>query len=145
MWWIAQENSASWTEAWALMLGVGALIVVSGFVVIGIAERTADGRLGPNGWAGTRTKATTSSPEAWKIAHEVGRAPSLAAGWLMVLGTPAATLLALLVASGDPERAISIWGVLVVVISVVMLGPLIYGVVKSDRAAKAYRDGTLDA
>lgn len=141
MLYFAQSDSGSWGEALLVMIGVGVLMVAAGSAVIAIAERAADGRLGPNGWAGTRTKATTSSPEAWKIAHEVGRAPSVAAGWLVVLGAPAAALLSILFASGNPDRAVAIWGILITVLSLVMLGPLLYGVVKSDRAAKAYRDG----
>ncbi len=92
------------------MLVVGLALVATGFLVVGIAERTADGRLGPNRWAGIRTRATRSSPEAWRAAHDEAHRLTVLGGRLMALAGIAPVLIGLVAAGGEPDRAISWWG-----------------------------------
>ena len=65
---------------------LGAILVVSGLFVIAIAQRGADGRIGPNRIAGVRTAATLKSPEAWMAAHEAALGSTKAAGWCSAIG-----------------------------------------------------------
>lgn len=137
---LAQDSTTTWTEAWIAMLGVGVLLVAAGFLVVGLAERGADGRLGLNGSAGIRTKATMASDEAWLAAHQAGRGLSVAGGWVMILGAPLAVLLAVLFSGDSAERAVFIWGVVIGVMTVATLVSVVLGAVKGNRAAKDLAD-----
>jgi hypothetical protein len=48
--------------------------IVGAVVLWVIAARAATGALGPNRWAGLRTRATMSSPEAWVAGNRAARA-----------------------------------------------------------------------
>lgn len=90
---IAQEDPIGWTAALILMVTVTLVMVAVGWLVIVIAERAADGRLGSNGLAGIRTRATRSSDEAWRAAHQVAERPT--AIWSVAI-TVGGTLLLIL-------------------------------------------------
>ena len=129
------QEPLSWLAAVLIMSGTGALLVASGFLVIGIAQRAADGRLGPNGWAGTRARTTRSSPEAWQAAHLAALPPSVLAGRMFI---GCAVLGMLGVVSGDPETSIAIWGVVIGVGVLVATAVLLYGAWIAQQAAKRY-------
>lgn len=131
----ATEEPISWIAAVLIMLGVGSLLVASGFLVIGIAQRAADGRLGPNRWAGTRTRTTRSSPEAWQAAHLAALPPSILAGRVFILS---AAFGMLGVVSGDPETSVAIWGVVIGVGVLVATATLLYGAWIAQQTAKRY-------
>jgi hypothetical protein len=61
---LAVEESPT---ALALLLAV--LLVIAAVVLWVVAARAANGSLGPNRWAGLRTRATMVSPEAWIAAN----------------------------------------------------------------------------
>ena len=131
----SSEDPLSWIATLALMLGIGALLAASGWFVIEIARRAADGRLGPNVWAGTRTRATRSSPEAWKAAHLAALSPSVFSGRVFI----ASAVLGLFgIVSGDPETAVAIWGIVIGVGVLVATAVLLYGAWLSQRTAKRY-------
>jgi len=129
------EEPLSWIAAFALIFGIGALVAASGWLVIEVARRAADGRLGPNGWAGTRTRSTRSSPEAWQAAHLAGLAPSLLSGRIFI----ASALVGVAgMVSGDPETAVAIWGVVIGVGVLVATAVLLYGAWLAQKTAKRY-------
>jgi hypothetical protein len=66
---LAVEESST---ALALLLAV--LLLIAAVVLWAVAARAADGSLGPNRWAGLRTRATMASPEAWVTANRAARA-----------------------------------------------------------------------
>ena len=129
------QEPLSWLAAVLIMLGTGALLVASGILVIRVAQRTADGRLGPNRWAGTRTRTTRSSPEAWQAAHLAALPPSILAGRLFA-GSAGLGMLG--VVSGDPETSIAIWGVVIGVGVLVATAILLYGAWIAQQTAKRY-------
>jgi hypothetical protein len=55
----------------ALLLAV--LLIVAAVVLWVVAARAANGSLGPNRWAGLRTRATMASPEAWVAANRAAQ------------------------------------------------------------------------
>ncbi len=129
------EEPMTWIAASALMFGVGALVAASGWIAIEVARRAADGRLGPNGWAGTRTRATRSSPEAWKAAHLAALPPSVLSGRVFI----ASAVLGLFgIVSGDPETAVAIWGIVIGVGVLVATAVLLYGAWLAQKTAKRY-------
>lgn len=77
----------------AAALLVGALMLLTGAAVSGLARRAADGRLRRNGVAGIRTPATLRSDDAWQAGHEAARGLSDASGALFALSGLAALVL----------------------------------------------------
>lgn len=142
---IVAQASTSWTGAVALMGGIGLLLLASGWLVVEIANRTADGRIGPNGFAGIRTKATCSSPEAWMAAHQAGhrltRLSGFAFGALGVLSP----VVAWAFSSDDPDGAVAVWGVLVLAGSVLITGLVAFGGWQGHTAAKNLRPNSSSA
>lgn len=136
----AQEAPITWAAAWAIMLGVGLLLVLSGLLVAGIAERTADGRMGMNGLAGIRTQATMSSEAAWRAAHREGRRFTAFGGRMLSAGAFIAIGAGLWFGEGDPDRSLTAWAIAVGIASVVILIPILLGARAGHRAAVAVRD-----
>lgn len=66
------------TVRWA-GVAVGAFFVVAAVGLVLVMSAAADGRLGPNRWAGMRTKVTMSGPRQWRAAHEAALGPSVVA------------------------------------------------------------------
>ncbi len=137
---LAQQDPISWGGAAAIMAGVGAILIASGFGVIAIANRTADGRIGPNVLMGVRTRATRSSDGAWRVAHEVARRPTIIAGWILIATAVVGAALGGLVGWGDAERAMVTWSITLGVGCVALTAFAVQGAVDGHRAAKAYED-----
>ncbi|MCV2392754.1 SdpI family protein [Actinotalea sp. M2MS4P-6] len=81
------------SEADALRLAallVGVVLGAGAVVVAVVVQQAAAGRLGPNSWAGMRTKETLAGPRQWREAHRA----ALGATWIGAIGTVAAGLLA---------------------------------------------------
>lgn len=129
------EDTLPNAAAWAIMLGTSLLLIGCAVLVIGIARRTADGRLGTNGWAGIRTKTTMSSDEAWLKAHQAAERDTVLGGWFLGALGPLAIVIASLVGD-DPASVIAIWGTIVTIGAFVMLIPIIVGAKKAQTAAK---------
>lgn len=136
---LAQADPISWLEVSLIMAGVGALLAVSGLVIIGISVRAADGRLGRNRLAGVRTKATLSSDEAWRIGNETAQRKTKQAGWACIGAALVSPTLALLVGWGDTERAIAIWAIAIGVGTVLLTLLAIKAAIDGNRAAKHYQ------
>lgn len=108
-------------------VALGALLVV---VAVGLAlvmSAAADGRLGPNRWAGMRTRVTLSGPRQWRAAHEAALGPSVVAA----IGLGLAGLVAVIVP--DPF----------VMIGVVLAGAvwtIVWAMVGLARGEQAARD-----
>jgi hypothetical protein len=60
-----------WPIGLALLMAV--LLIVAAIVLWVVAARAANGSLGPNRWAGLRTRATMASPEAWVAANRAAQ------------------------------------------------------------------------
>ena len=118
---------------------VGVLLVGSGVLVITIAERAADGRLGANGWAGIRTRATRSSDEAWRLAHQAARKPTALGGWLMAAAGVLSVPVAALFADGDQERFGIAWSLALLAGATPAVGAIVYGAVIANRVAARHR------
>lgn len=78
------------TVRWAGLV-VGGVLLLAAVVMALVMAAAADGRLGPNRWAGLRTKVTMSGPRQWRAAHEAALGPSVVAA----LGLGLAGLLAI--------------------------------------------------
>ncbi len=61
---------------------IGVVLVAAAALMVVITDRAADGRLGPNSWAGMRTKETMAGPRQWRAAHEAARG----ATWVAAVG-----------------------------------------------------------
>lgn len=127
----------SLAAAIATMVGVSAIVAVSAQAVIVIAKRAADGRLGPNRWAGIRTRTTLASPEAWRAAHQAGY-PRMRMGGIAGHVTAALALIvgAAVATTADPDVAMGVWGAILVVGSLAMAGFAIAATVRGQAAAK---------
>ncbi len=143
---VAQDDPIGWPAA-IVVSGLVALVLIgSGFVVIKIARRTADGRLGRNGWAGIRTHTTRSSDAAWSAAHQAAERLTVLGGLATMAGgivPVVAGAVGGLGADGDqaPDRYMTWWAVAFMIAVPVMLVPVIWGAVVGQRAAKAVADG----
>ena len=114
------------TVRWA-GVAVGALLVAAAVALALVMSAAADGRLGPNRWAGMRTKVTMSGPRQWRAAHEAALGPSMVAA----VGLGLAGLLAIIVP--DPF----------VMIGVVLAGAvwtIVWAMVGLARGEQAARD-----
>lgn len=134
---LAQVDPPSWGVVWLLLVGGLVLLVFVGWLVIDLAKKAADGRLGRNGIAGIRTKATRASDEAWLAAHKAGLKRSVLAGRILMGSGIAAAALGLLIGYGNPTRTILVWGIVVSVLPLVALAPAVMATTEGDRAAKA--------
>lgn len=137
------SDEVSWAGAIVPMIVVSLVMIGAGVLVLAIARRTVDGRIGPNAWAGVRTRATRASPEAWRLAHEVALPSTVAAGWLCIALGPACAALGLLL-SDTPGRALAIWGVTVTVGAGLVAGFAGWGAIRGHQAAKRLGEGLPD-
>lgn len=138
---IAQQDPIGWTAALILMVTVSLVMMASGWLVIWVARKTADGTLGSNGWAGIRTKTTRSSDAAWAAAHQVAERPTIMAGWASIFSGVVAFLLAVVFGDGDAELATLIWSVAIMVGGTLLLIFVVVGAWRGQKAAKAVLEG----
>ena len=141
---LAQEDQIGWSAAVAVMIGVGALMVVAGLAIIGMARRAADGRLGPNALAGIRTRTTRSSPGAWQAAHQAGERLTVLAGWAGAASGVIALIAGLIAGWGgdDPNRAMLVWTITLMASTALMVGLVISGALKGQAAARQVQDSS---
>lgn len=132
---VAQVDSISWVAAMATWGVIGLLLVVSGWLVIVVAERAADGRLRRNAWAGVRTRTTRSSDEAWSAAHRAAEPLTKAGGAIMIVSAPVAALLGLTLGR-NPDAAMGVWAAGLIAGTMVAVALVIAGAVKGQRAAR---------
>ena len=109
------EQSMSWGAAAALMIGVGALMVVAGWATIVITRRAPDGRTGPNRVAGIRTRATRASPEAWAAAHREGLPGTIRGARILMASGVISPIVGIAIAPDDAEAATGAWGIAILV------------------------------
>ena len=135
---LAQEEQIGWTEALLVMIVVGVLMAGAGVLIISIARRAADGRMGPNAVAGIRTRTTRSSPEAWQAAHQAGLHTTVLAGWASVAAAIIALIAGVIAGSGgdDPNRAMLVWAITIMSGAVLLVGLVVYGAMKGQAAAR---------
>ena len=106
---------------------IGVVLVGSGIGLWGVAERTADGRIGRNRYAGIRLRSTRESDEAWVAGRRAAQQGTRVAAALMGL-----TGVGLIAASGDPDLS----PLLIIVGSALSFGALIKATIAATRAAK---------
>ncbi len=133
---VESSSTDSWIPALVTMVGVGLLMVGAGVLVIGIARRTADGRLGRNSLAGTRTKTTMASDESWLAAHQAGRPLTEWGGRVAALSGPLAVAAGLLLGRESPGQAMAWFGSTLIALTIVFVGLVVAGALKGQRAAK---------
>jgi len=107
---------------------IGLTLVGSGIVLWVVAERTADGRVDLNRYAGIRTRTTLNSEEAWVAGHRAAKRGTQVAATLIGL-----TGIGLVANARNPDLA----KVLIIVGSALWCGALIKATIASTRAAKA--------
>lgn len=86
-----------------LLLAVVNVFVAS--IVAGTTRAAAQGRLGPNRFAGIRTTATLSSPTAWSAGHQ---AAWPVAAFITIMTVPATTVALVILIAGHGHAAILI-------------------------------------
>ena len=108
-------------------LRLGGLLIIAAISLWVLAERTATGRLGPNRFAGIRTRRIMASDHTWLVAHQAAqRALQVAAIELGATG-------ALVAVFGRNEDLL----VLILIVGIaLMLGALAKAVIFAARAAK---------
>jgi hypothetical protein len=109
----------------ALLLAV--LLIVAAVVLWVVATRAANGSLGPNRWAGLRTRATMASPEAWVAANRAAQAGTQTAA--VILG---ATGLAVGVLAWTTD----LLPLILLVGMTLTFGALVRATISGNRAAK---------
>ncbi|MCB0998761.1 MAG: SdpI family protein [Acidimicrobiales bacterium] len=116
-------------------LGLGALMIVSGGLLVGVGWAAATGRLRRNWFAGIRTTASMSSDEAWDACHRAG-------GRLMAAGGVASVVCGLPLLL-RPSNGVGLTFVVVGLVAVLVM--TIWSGLVGNRAAKAVisaeRDG----
>lgn len=139
---VAQQDPIGWPSAIILMTIVSFVMMGSGWLIIWIATRTADGRLGSNAWAGIRTRTTRSSDEAWREAHMAAEGPTKLAGWASIVSGLAAVVFGVAFSDGDAERATLIWTAIILAGGTLLTVLVLYGAWKGQSAAKVITAAT---
>lgn len=111
----------------ALALPMAVLLIVAAVVLWVVAARAAHGSLGPNRWAGLRTRATMTSPEAWVAANRAARAGTQTAA--VILGVTG-------VAVGVLAWTTDLLPLILLVGITVAFGALVRATIFGTRAAK---------
>ena len=91
----------------------------------------------PNPVMGIRTKATLSSPEAWRLAHQVARPLLRRTVWTAVAGLCAQLAIGIITGFGSVVSAVA-----AAVVFLAVLVALLYSAVKGNNAAKSPRPRT---
>lgn len=141
---IAQQDPIGWPAAILTAGVVSALLVGSGLLVVAVAERAADGRLGRNAIAGIRTRTTRASDEAWLAAHRAGKRPTALGGYVSMVTGPVSIIVGLLLAvvdDGDAATFLVWWTVVLMLGVATMTAAVIHGAVVGQRAARAVNEG----
>ncbi|MEL6891120.1 MAG: SdpI family protein [Actinomycetota bacterium] len=133
---VAAQDSISLAGALALMVPTSVVLAAAGVGLIVLARRTADGRIGPNNWAGIRTRATRASPAAWRAAHVAARTRSEQAGWVAIATAILGIPIALAVDADDGERAIGAWGIVVTLGAMLLTGLILLAARSAQAAAR---------
>ena len=112
------------TGSWIL---IGLALVGGGIGIWVVAERTADGRIGRNKYAGIRLHSTRQSDEAWVAAHQAARRGTRVAAALMGV-----TGVGLMATSGNSDLALLV----IIVGSALWCGAIVKATIAAHRAAK---------
>jgi hypothetical protein len=113
--------------ALGLAAALAVLLIVASVVFWVVSARAASGALGPNRWAGIRTRSTLASPAAWVAAHRAAK-PGLQ--------TAAVILGATGVAVGALGWTTDLLPLILLVGVALLSGALIRAVIFGTRAAK---------
>ncbi len=117
---VAAMSAASW-------ILIGLALVGAGVGLWAVAERTADGRIGRNRYAGIRLRSTRQSDEAWVAGHQAAKQGIRVAATLMGV-----TGIGLMASSGNSDLAL----LLIIVGSALWCGATIKATIAATRAAK---------
>ena len=103
------------------------LPIVGAIVLWVVADRAASGSLGPNRWAGLRTRATLASPEAWVAGNRAARPGIQTAA--VILGVTG-------VAVGVLSRTTDLLPLILLVGLALSFGAIIRACIRGNRAAR---------
>lgn len=120
------------SDAEALRLAgivIAVAMLAAAVLMVVVTGRAADGRLGPNQWAGMRTKETLAGPRQWRAAHEAARG----ATWVAAIGMGAAGLVAALVHDPGLLAGVTLAG------AIWALVWLLVGLMRGEQAARQVR------
>jgi len=113
-------SAASWILIGLALVGAGVGLWV-------VAERTADGRIGRNRYAGIRLRSTRQSDEAWVAGHRAAKQGTRVAATLMGV-----TGIGLIASSGNSDLALLV----IIVGSALWCGAIIKATIAATSAAK---------
>jgi len=113
------------TSSWVL---IGIALIGAGIGLWVVAERTADGRIGRNKYAGIRLRSTRASDEAWVAGHQAAKQGTRVSAALIGL-----TGVGLVATSGDPDVA----ALLIIVGLALGCGALIKATMAATSAAES--------
>jgi hypothetical protein len=116
-------------NAWAVAvaLPLAALLIIASVALWVVAARAASGAIGPNRWAGIRTRSTMASSAAWVAAHRAAKTGMQTAG--VILGVTG-------VAVGVLGWTTDLLPLILLVGAGLMCGALVRAVILGTRAAK---------
>ncbi|GAA4381360.1 SdpI family protein [Paeniglutamicibacter cryotolerans] len=103
------------------------LMLACYLVLMVVARRCADGRIGVNSLVGIRTTTTMSSPATWTAAHRAAERPTVIGAYIAI----ACALPAFLLPAEVPQA------VALGLSTASMLAGVIYGAIAGDKAARA--------
>ncbi|WP_054009336.1 SdpI family protein [Arthrobacter sp. ERGS1:01] len=102
------------------------LLIVCYFLIVFVAIRCADGRIGVNGMAGIRTPTIMTNEQTWLAAHKAAKTPTLIGAYAAMAATVLAAFL-----PAEPLQATAI-----LVGCGLLLAGILVGAAKGTKAAK---------
>ncbi len=135
---LAQDSPPLTAGEADLLISLGSIVLVAcGLLAFGVARLTASGRLGVNGWAGIRTKATRHSEAAWLAGHRAAEKLLMLVGLLIIASAGIGVFVSSTADPADGERRALLWSGSVVVGSIAVVAVTALAASRANRAARA--------
>lgn len=135
---LAQDSPPLTAGEAELLISTGSFVLVAaGLLAIGVARLTATGRLGVNGWAGIRTKATRHSEAAWLAGHQAAEKWLMLVGVIMIVSAGSGMFVSSSADSNDGERQALLWSGTVVIGTIAVVALTAFAASRANRAARA--------
>ena len=134
---LAQDSPPLTAGEADLLISLGSVVLVAcGLLAIGVARLTATGRLGVNGWAGIRTKATRHSEAAWLAGHQAAEKLLVSVGLLIIASAAIGVYVSSTADPTDGERRALLWSGTVVAGSIAVVAVTALAASRANRAAR---------
>lgn len=102
----------------ASALSGGALVVLAVVLVL-VMHLAATGRIGPNPWAGVRTRETMAGPRQWRAAHRAAMGPTVVAAIGMAVAAAVAFVLRTPAMLAGVVMAAAVWTVVWLLVALI--------------------------